>query len=438
LSASSDRAVALTAVVIAACGGSRATPRPAAAVRSEAEGALALQMINPEEITWPPQEPDTPPTMRIAVIEGVFPFGPQKAYTALIEFDPGVAVPAHSHPTTERVTVLAGAVDFGTGREVDRSKSTALTPGAVIITPAGTPHWGFIPGAKALLFIHGVGPHNDPRAVDPAAAAPGAARFDPPLAGPVIRNPAEVRFAPASDGLPPGSSIAVVEGDPLHSPAEFILRVRLPAGARIARHRHATHERIVVLSGRLTVSADRAAKEMRPGGVVLMPAGIDHTLATASGADLQIQGVGPFRVDGARTRPATASAASSTATTSPAPAAARRGPCRARDGESLLRRIARLDLARYRLPEADDDAGAEQRDEEARDEAVIARIVAGNHSSEESADHRTDDADDDVGESALSAIGAHDLAADPSGERADDDPEDDAVRWVHAVLLWPK
>jgi len=292
------RALALAALAIASCGGPRPTRPPPVPPRSAAEGALALTMMNVDQITWPAQEPDTPTTMRIAVLEGQFPFGPQAAYSALIEFDPGVAVPPHTHPTTERVAVLSGAVLFGTGPEPDRSKAKALSPGAVIVTPAGTPHWGFIPGAKALLFIHGVGPHNDPRAVDPAASAPAAARFDPPLAAPVIENPAEVRFAPASDGFPPGSSIAVVEGDPLRSPAEFILQVRLRAGARLARHRHATHERIVILSGRLTVSAGGVAKEMRPGGVVLMPAGLDHSLATRGGCVLQIQGVGRFRFDG--------------------------------------------------------------------------------------------------------------------------------------------
>ena len=295
---SESRSIAMaTAALLAACG-SRAPDRPVATPRSAAEGMLALQMINPEEITWPPQEPDTPKEMRIAVLEGTFPFGSQKTYTALIEFDPGVAVPPHTHPTTERVTVLAGAVDFGTGPEPDRSKSKSLAAGALLITPAGTPHWGFIPGAKALLLIQGVGPHNDPRAVDPAAAAPTAARFDPPIAAPVILSPAEVAFAPAPAGFPPGSAIAVLEGNPLQSPAEFTLRLRLPPGARVAPHEHPTHERVVVLSGRVTVTAAGMSKEIRPGGFVLMPAGQTHSLATATGAVVQVQGPGPFRFAG--------------------------------------------------------------------------------------------------------------------------------------------
>jgi quercetin dioxygenase-like cupin family protein len=256
-------------------------------------------MVNLDEVRFPAQEADTPPTMRIAVLEGAFPFGPAKAYTALIEFDPGVVVPPHTHPTTERIAVLAGAFSFGTGEHPDRSSAKPVAAGAVLITPAGTPHWGAIGDGKAMLFIHGVGPHNDPRAVDPAAAAPPAARYDPRVAAPVIANAAEVAFTPAPAGFPPGSSIAVLEGELLRSAAEHTVQLRLPAGARVAAHSHPTHERLVVLSGSVTVSAGNTRKEMRPGGFVLMPAGRVHSLASATGAVLQIQGLGPLRMDGA-------------------------------------------------------------------------------------------------------------------------------------------
>jgi quercetin dioxygenase-like cupin family protein len=253
-------------------------------------------MVNVDEVRFPAQEADTPATMRIAVLEGVFPFGPATAYTAVIEFDPGVAVPPHTHPTTERVSILAGALTFGTGEEADRSSAKPLSAGGTLITPAGTPHWGFIGDGKVLLLIHGVGPHNDPRAVDPAAAAPAVARFDPRVPAPVIANASEVAFAPAPAGFPPGSSIAVLEGEPFEGPAEHTVQLRLPAGAHIAAHSHPTHERLVVLSGRVTVSAGNTTKEMRPGGFVLMPAGRVHSLATASGAVLEILGLGPLGV----------------------------------------------------------------------------------------------------------------------------------------------
>jgi len=44
-----------------------------------------------------------------------------------------------------------------------------------------------------------------------------------------------------------------------------------------------THERMVVLSGSVTVSAGSVYKEIKPGGFVLMPAARRHTLATTSG-----------------------------------------------------------------------------------------------------------------------------------------------------------
>ncbi len=291
--------------LVAACGHPKPSrpieaARPAAApgpARSEADGALEVTMMNLEEVTWPAQEPDTPKEMRIAVLEGVFPFGPQKAYTALIEFDPGVDVPPHRHPTTERVTVLAGALQFGTGPEADRTRAKALAPGAVMLIPAGQPHWGFIGGSKVLLYLHGVGPHNDPRAVDPAAAAPPPARLDPAMPAPVVMNAAGASFRPPPAGLPRGTSIAVLEGDPFGAAAEFTLHLRLPAGIRIPAHAHPTHERMVVLSGTVVVTAGRSSKQMRPGGIVLVPAGRAHELVATSDAVIQLQGLGPLRFD---------------------------------------------------------------------------------------------------------------------------------------------
>lgn len=307
----------VAAVAVLGCGGTErsgqsatrgpaadAVERPAGST-AKADGDLQLTMMNVEEVVWPAQEPDTPDTMRIAVIEGVFPFGGQKAFTALIEFRPGVEVPPHSHPTTERIAILRGELQFGTGAAAERSKAKALGPGAVMLVPPEQPHWGFIGTSTVLLYIHGVGPHNDPRAVDPAAAPPPPPRYDPTLAAPVVENLAETTFAPAPApapaGLPPGIEVAVIEGKPFEDAAEYTLHLKLPAGIRLAGHTHPTHERMVLLSGTVMVSAANAAKEMRPGGVVLMPAGQEHEITAKSDAVVQIQGIGPLRFD--RTRP---------------------------------------------------------------------------------------------------------------------------------------
>ena len=290
-------ALAAAALTLAACGRSEPHRQDVPGPRSPADGALAVTMLNLGEVRWPRQEPDTPETMRIAVLEGTFPFGPQKAFTALIEFDPGVEVPPHSHPTTERITILAGALEFGTGPAADRARARALESGAVMLVPPGQPHWGSIGRSRALLYVHGVGPHNDPRAVDPAAAAPPPPRFDPPLARPVVMNASEIAFAPAPAPLPPGSSMAIVEGDPFRSGAEFTLHLKLPRGARMAAHTHPTHERMVVLSGAVRMTAGERSRELRAGGLALVPAGVAHDLLATRAAVIQLQGLGPLRVD---------------------------------------------------------------------------------------------------------------------------------------------
>ena len=306
--------VLVTSVVVAVlgCGGTEragksakrgraaeAEERPAGSA-AKADGDLELTMMNIEEVVWPTQEPDTPETMRIAVLEGVFPFGGQKAFTALIEFRPGVEVPPHSHPTTERITVLRGELQFGTGAAAERSKAKALAPGAVMLVPPEQPHWGFIGTSNVLLYIHGVGPHNDPRAVDAAAAAPPPPRYDPTMAGPVVANLTETSFAPALAGLPRGVEVAVIEGKPFEDDAEYTLHLKLPAGSRLGGHTHPTHERTVVIAGTVAVSAGGSPKQVRPGGVVLIPAGREHEMAATSDAVLQMQGIGPLRFDWTR------------------------------------------------------------------------------------------------------------------------------------------
>src|SRR4051795_11208941 len=52
-------------------------------------------------------------------------------------------VPAHSHPTTEHVTVLSGDFHAGMGDRLDTSKGQAFQPGGFVAMPANMHHFAW-------------------------------------------------------------------------------------------------------------------------------------------------------------------------------------------------------------------------------------------------------------------------------------------------------
>jgi len=63
-----------------------------------------------------------------------------------------------------------------------------------------------------------------------------------------IVPPQEIKWAPAPDVLPPGAKAAVLFGDP-DKEGLFVLRLRFPAGYRVAPHTHPVYEVVTVISG---------------------------------------------------------------------------------------------------------------------------------------------------------------------------------------------
>lgn len=61
-----------------------------------------------------------------------------------------------------------------------------------------------------------------------------------------------VAWKDAPPTLPKGTKIAVLEGD-IRQPGIFTIRLKVPAGSRLAPHTHPRSERVTVLSGRVMV-----------------------------------------------------------------------------------------------------------------------------------------------------------------------------------------
>jgi quercetin dioxygenase-like cupin family protein len=94
------------------------------------------------------------------------------------------------------------------------------------------------------------------------------------------------------------ASFAVISGDPGKS-GLFVVRLKMPAGYKIAPHWHPTDEHVTVLSGTFALGMGEkfdktAAKEIAAGGYALLPAEMRHFAFAKTAATVQVHGMGPF------------------------------------------------------------------------------------------------------------------------------------------------
>ena len=118
----------------------------------------------PQEAVWGPAPPLVPPGAQIAVMAG----DPGKAapYTVRLKFPANYAIPAHSHPGDENVTVTSGELFIGMGAKLNRQSATALAPGSYALMPAGMNHFAFT-RSETTIVLFGTGP-VDFKYVNPA------------------------------------------------------------------------------------------------------------------------------------------------------------------------------------------------------------------------------------------------------------------------------
>jgi ketosteroid isomerase-like protein len=117
----------------------------------------------------------------------------------------------------------------------------------------------------------------------------------------VMVAPSAITWVDAPPGLPPGSQMAVVSGDPAQA-QPFVIRARVPAGYRIAPHWHPTAENLTVLTGTIALGMgeqfDQAAlTDLGPGGYATMPAEMRHFFLARTAATFQVHAMGPFVVN---------------------------------------------------------------------------------------------------------------------------------------------
>ena len=125
--------------------------------RSSAEETQSVDMhlYAPTTIEWKTGPGALPAGAKMAVLEG----DPTKEgpFVVRFQFPDGYHVPPHTHPKTERVTVVSGILHLATGEALDRSSAKKLPAGSFGYWPAGMKHTAWSEG-ETIIQLHGVGP----------------------------------------------------------------------------------------------------------------------------------------------------------------------------------------------------------------------------------------------------------------------------------------
>ena len=111
-------------------------------------------------------------------------------------------------------------------------------------------------------------------------------------------TPAEVKWGPAPPSLTKGAQLAVVSGNPAAA-GPFVIRLKLPAGYKIAPHWHPTDEHVTVISGTIAFGmgdkfTPAGMKSLAAGGYAMMPAEMRHYALAKTAVIVQVHGTGPF------------------------------------------------------------------------------------------------------------------------------------------------
>jgi quercetin dioxygenase-like cupin family protein len=100
----------------------------------------------------------------------------------------------------------------------------------------------------------------------------------------------------APPSMPQGTKMAVLEGSPREA-GIFTIRLKVPAGAAIAPHTHPRHERVTVLSGKVTVSIGGKETTFGAGGFYVNPPDEVHSLTFSEETVLQLTCEGPWALN---------------------------------------------------------------------------------------------------------------------------------------------
>ena len=114
-----------------------------------------IELFPIDKIEWKSGPPSLPKGAQIAVLEG----DPTKEgpFVFRVKAPDGYRIPVHTHPKTERVTVISGTFNIGMGDKFDQKATQAMPAGTYGFWEAGMKHFVWTKGETVVQF-HGMGP----------------------------------------------------------------------------------------------------------------------------------------------------------------------------------------------------------------------------------------------------------------------------------------
>ncbi|MGA9352133.1 MAG: cupin domain-containing protein [Terriglobales bacterium] len=113
-------------------------------------------------------------------------------------------------------------------------------------------------------------------------------------------TPDQIKWGPAPPFVAPGAKLAVLEGNPMGTSGDYTIRLKMPAGYKIAPHWHPLRENVTVISGEFKVGmGDKfdAAKMMTfpAGSFAYLDPDMHHYAMAATAAIVQVHGMAPLQ-----------------------------------------------------------------------------------------------------------------------------------------------
>lgn len=133
-----------------------------------ATAQAADKIVSPQEIKWATGPASIPAGAEAAVLYGDP--GKEGLFALRLKLPKGYAIPPHTHPKPEVVTVISGTFRLGMGEKADKSKAQALPAGSFFALTPGMAHFASADedtviqlnstGPWSLTYVN---PADDPR-----------------------------------------------------------------------------------------------------------------------------------------------------------------------------------------------------------------------------------------------------------------------------------
>lgn len=113
-------------------------------------------------------------------------------------------------------------------------------------------------------------------------------------------TPDQVKWGPPPPSVAPGAQFVVLEGDPTANSGGFTVRLKMPAGYRIAPHWHPNRENVTVITGNFKVGMGNKFDESKmasfsPGSFVYLDPDMHHYAMADGAAIVQVHGMSPLQ-----------------------------------------------------------------------------------------------------------------------------------------------